>query len=32
MDFVKQRKGVVSEGALYGVAYLELAPFDAAWL
>lgn len=30
MDFVKQRKGAVSEGALYGVAYLELAPFDAA--
>ena len=31
MDVAKQRKSVVSD-ALYGVAYLELAPFDAVWL
>lgn len=29
MNLVKQWKGVVSEDALFGVAYLKLAPFDA---
>ena len=31
MDVAKQRKSAVSD-ALCGVAYLELAPFDAVWL